>query len=277
MDEKLEALIKGNISVLETAAETMDTTTDTLNSIKSYFANLQKAQDDAHQAELKKAQEAADAERIANIVKSVIESYGLKKADQEGQWAEGETKTKTATGTKWPMSANGKETETEESVDTGVATSDAQAAVVAGDPARNGDPSVGQKNLQKADDKKEYDKKEDEDEDDKKMEKAEISKLATDLKKALEKIEALEQNKNAEIKKAVQEFAASVGFKEERGLVSPKLVDLNNSLGVDIVKSGEDVDVTDTLAKLSWSELRNLEMKVRTGQTEGVPRELLGN
>jgi hypothetical protein len=36
------------------------------------------------------------------------------------------------------------------------------------------------------------------------------------------------------------------------------------------------MDTPDQLAELSYSELRNLQHQIETGNTDGVPKELLG-
>ena len=83
----------------------------------------------------------------------------------------------------------------------------------------------------------------------------------------------------AGMQKAVKTEAESrlrkMGFREETGLQAPKL---KHGLGLDatpIVKSG-NADTADQLANLSYKELRLLQQKVESGDTDGVPQELLG-
>ena len=83
----------------------------------------------------------------------------------------------------------------------------------------------------------------------------------------------------AGMQKAVKTEAESrlrkMGFREETGLQAPKL---KHGLGLDatpIVKSG-NTDTADQLADLSYKELRLLQQKVESGDTDGVPQELLG-
>jgi len=68
-----------------------------------------------------------------------------------------------------------------------------------------------------------------------------------------------------------------MGFREETGLQAPKVV---NSLGVDdstpIQKAAATADTAGQLAELSYSELRRMQHNIETGNTDGVPRELLG-
>ena len=93
------------------------------------------------------------------------------------------------------------------------------------------------------------------------------------MKKQLEATEAGMQ-------KAVQTEAENrlrkMGFREETSLQAPKLL---NGLGVDgstpLVKAAAG-DTVEQLASLSYSQLRQLQHQVEMGETDGVPRELIG-
>ena len=81
------------------------------------------------------------------------------------------------------------------------------------------------------------------------------------------------------MQKAVTSEAESrlrkMGFREENGLQAPQRI---NSLGIDDttpIKKASYADTPDQLAELSYSELRKLQHKIETGDTDGVPRELL--
>tara|TARA_Y100000310_G_scaffold34364_1_gene32550 strand:+ start:95 stop:976 length:882 start_codon:yes stop_codon:yes gene_type:complete len=77
---------------------------------------------------------------------------------------------------------------------------------------------------------------------------------------------------------------AKMGFKEETSLQSPSLIhydDVNgNPLGIDgttpVTKADGGADVADQLAEMSYKQLRDLQFKIEAGETDGVPRELLG-
>jgi hypothetical protein len=84
----------------------------------------------------------------------------------------------------------------------------------------------------------------------------------------------------ANIQNAVQseseERLRKMGFREENGLQAPKVM---NGLGVDSttpIQKSATVDTPDQLAELSYSELRNLQHKIESGETDGLPKELLG-
>ena len=111
--------------------------------------------------------------------------------------------------------------------------------------------------------------KEEEDDDD--MEK--MQKQIESLKKQLAETET-------NMQKAVQNESEArlrkMGFREETGLQAPKTV---NGLGVDgsaPIQKSVAMDTPAQLAELSYSELRRMQHQIETGNTDGVPRELLG-
>jgi len=110
------------------------------------------------------------------------------------------------------------------------------------------------------------------DEDDDDMEK---------MQKQLESLKKQLANTETNMQKAVQseseERLRKMGFREETGLQAPKVM---NGLGVDgstpIQKSAAVGDTPAQLAELSYSELRRMQHQIESGNTDGVPRELLG-
>ena len=109
-----------------------------------------------------------------------------------------------------------------------------------------------------------------EDDDDDKMEKME--KEIASLKKQLES--AVQTETEARLRK--------MGFREENGLQRPQVFtpDTPSALGTDgstpIVKSQNSGDTVDQLSGLSYKQLRDIQHKIESGDTDGVPRELLG-
>jgi len=73
-----------------------------------------------------------------------------------------------------------------------------------------------------------------------------------------------------------------MGFREENGLQRPQVFtpDTPSALGTDgstpIVKSQNSGDTVDQLSGLSYKQLRDIQHKIESGDTDGVPRELLG-
>jgi hypothetical protein len=124
------------------------------------------------------------------------------------------------------------------------------------------------------------DEEEDEDDD---MEKGMKYKNGEDIEKSLrQQIANLEkqlEDTDSRIEKAVKAESEArlrkMGFKEETGLKAP--------VGVDeapyISKSNAPVnseDVVEQLASLSFKQLRDMQEKIEAGDTNGIPRELLG-
>tara|TARA_R110000824_G_scaffold198384_1_gene382387 strand:+ start:952 stop:1809 length:858 start_codon:yes stop_codon:yes gene_type:complete len=105
-----------------------------------------------------------------------------------------------------------------------------------------------------------------------------------DMDKMQKQIESLKKqiaNTESNMQKAVQSESEGrlrkMGFREETGLQAPKIV---NGLGVDGSTPLQKAAAADTpaqLAELSYSELRRMQHQIDSGNTEGIPRELLGN
>ena len=71
-----------------------------------------------------------------------------------------------------------------------------------------------------------------------------------------------------------------MGFREETSLTRPTLLRYEDSLGVDgstpIAKGDSPDDVVDQMMNMSYKDLRVLQEKIESGETEGIPRELIG-
>jgi len=117
-------------------------------------------------------------------------------------------------------------------------------------------------------------KQEDEEEEEEPNEMKAMRKQIAAMKKQLEATEAGMQ-------KAIQTESENrlrkMGFREELGLKAPTLT---RGLGVDgstpLVKASQG-DTVEQLASLSYSDLRKLQHNIEMGNTEGVPRELIGS
>ena len=87
---------------------------------------------------------------------------------------------------------------------------------------------------------------------------------------------------NNSIEKAVQRETEArlrkMGFREETGLQAPRQV--NYDLGTDgttpIAKAQTEGDTVDQLVNLSYKDLREIQTRIQAGETDGIPRELLG-
>ena len=94
-------------------------------------------------------------------------------------------------------------------------------------------------------------------------------------------VENIEKMVAAETEKRLRKM----GFKEETSLMRPTIID-HNHMGTDggtpISKGGtlsaaSGDEVVDQLANLSYKQLRDLQMQVESGETDGVPRELISS
>ena len=111
---------------------------------------------------------------------------------------------------------------------------------------------------------------------------ADDDKEPTDIKAMQKQLRALKKEMKATkagMQKAVQTEAENrlrkMGFREETSLKAPKLT---QGLGLEdltpIAKA--EGDVAGQLVDMSYQELRRLQQKIDTGDTNGLPRELVG-
>ena len=92
-----------------------------------------------------------------------------------------------------------------------------------------------------------------------------------------------QKNMGTKIVNESERRLAKMGFKEETSLQSPTLIryddQYGNPLGIDgmtPVSKTENVDVVDQLSDMSYKQLRDLQFKIESGETDGIPQELLG-
>jgi len=114
------------------------------------------------------------------------------------------------------------------------------------------------------------------DEDDEEDESDEMKSMAKQLAKLQKELEATKSDMQKAVTAESESRLRKMGFREETGLQAPKVI---NGLGLDdtpIIQKGDGKDTADQLASLSYSELRRLQHQIETGNTDGVPRELLG-
>ena len=106
----------------------------------------------------------------------------------------------------------------------------------------------------------------------------EISAMAKELKALKKQIANYEKGLEKAVTTETESRLRKMGFKEENGLQRPQIVDM--PLGTDgatpIVKGKEGAETVDQLADLSYKQLRDLQAQIEMGNTEGVPRELIG-
>ena len=114
------------------------------------------------------------------------------------------------------------------------------------------------------------------DEDDEEDDSDEMKSLAKQIAKLQKELDATKSNMQKSITAESESRLRKMGFREETGLQAPKVM---TGLGLDetpIIQKGDGKDTADQLASLSYSELRRLQHQIESGNTDGVPRELLG-
>tara|TARA_R110000744_G_scaffold71198_5_gene143415 strand:+ start:2170 stop:3003 length:834 start_codon:yes stop_codon:yes gene_type:complete len=113
------------------------------------------------------------------------------------------------------------------------------------------------------------------DDEEEEEEPSEMKAMRKQIQAMKKQLEATEAGMQKAIQSESENRLRKMGFREETGLQAPKLT---SGLGVDstpIIKSN-NVDVVDQLADLSYGQLRDLQYKIEMGQTDGLPRELIG-
>tara|TARA_Y100001951_G_scaffold38814_1_gene30547 strand:- start:515 stop:1330 length:816 start_codon:yes stop_codon:yes gene_type:complete len=228
----------------------------------------------------KQEEEAAAADRQSLIKDIAAEVAGILKADQ-GMDVSGEERPAKPTG-KTPAGAD--DSETPVAATTNI--EDQQNTIQAMSKADEDDEEDMEKGHDEDDDMEKggmYYKDEEEDEeeiekeddDDEEMDE-EMKSLAKQVKQLKKALAATESNMHKAIKVESEERLRKMGFKEDNGLQAPQRV----SLGLDgtdtIKKSADNIEVVDQLASLSYKELRDMQTSIEAGNTDGIPRELLG-
>lgn len=126
------------------------------------------------------------------------------------------------------------------------------------------------------------DREKTEEEKQKEMEERAQDETVMGMKKQLEDLQKQVAGYQAGIQKSndaeVVDRLERMGFREETGLQAPRMIP-EATLGTEgetfISKAQEQEDVVDQLSKLSFRELRTLQERVQSGDTEGIPTELL--
>tara|TARA_R110000765_G_scaffold32179_1_gene74991 strand:+ start:6331 stop:7161 length:831 start_codon:yes stop_codon:yes gene_type:complete len=116
----------------------------------------------------------------------------------------------------------------------------------------------------------EYPEEEDEPEEEEKSMRKELRALKKQLA-------SVNSNMEKTIAKEAESRLRKMGFREENGLQRPQRIE--TPLGVDgstpLLKNKSNVDTIDQLTGMSYKQLRDLQHQIETGNTDGVPKELL--
>jgi len=265
--ERIEKALEGNGLALSAVAEVL----------QKMDARFAKADEDEEEQEEEKAaaiEKAALVKEIATQVASVL------KADQ-GMDVDG-SKERKAAGTGGSSSSSD---DSESAANISTKIEDQQATIQAmrkedddkdddyvdeekagdnGDAAADDDDEDTAKGYRKA-----GDDDDDDDDDD------EMAKMQKELDTLRKQLASFEGGMEKAIEKSSEERLRKMGFREETGLVAPQISALGTDGTTPIVKSDNSGDTVDQLANLSYGELRTLQLKIQSGDTNGVPKELL--
>ena len=265
--ERIEKQIEGTNLALAAVAEVLQ---------KMDF-RLSKEEDDAMARAHEDAEEAAKADIVKSIANEVL---SVLKEEMAGLDVSGEDrKARTTGGT--PQNAD----DSESGVEAPVAIEDQQNTIQASLKKEDDDDeddeeieSGGMAYKQEDDEEEEADDEaadapveEDGEDDD------EIMAMRKQIATLTKRLESTQVDMKKSISSEAESRLRKMGFREENGLKAPEI---SGGLGVDdtpIVKaSNADGDVATQLSELSYKQLRDLQHKIETGDTDGVPRELLG-
>lgn len=107
---------------------------------------------------------------------------------------------------------------------------------------------------------------------------ANMQYMKKSMKKLQKQINGLADGMAASVKAESENRLRKMGFKEENSLLAPQ-IKRYDAFGTDgtmpISKAASTGDVVDQLTELSWKQLREMQLAVESGQTDGIPKELL--
>ena len=266
--ERIEKALEGNGLALSAVAEVL----------QKMDARLAKADEDE---EDKREEEAAAVEKAALVKELATEVANMLKADQ-GMDVDG-SKERKASGT---GGSSGKADDSESAANISSKIEDQQATIQAmrkEDDDKEDDEYVDEEKAGDndedvpADEEEEtakgYKKAEGDDED--ADEDDDMAKMQKELDALRKQLADFEGGMEKAVEKSSEERLRKMGFREETGLVAPQLSALGTDGTTPIVKSATNGDTVDQLANLSYGELRELQMRIQAGDTNGVPKELL--
>ena len=264
--ERIEKALEGNGLALSAVAEVL----------QKMDARLAKADDEE---EDKREEEEAAVEKAALVKELATEVANMLKADQ-GMDVDGSKERKAAT----TGGSSSKADDSESAANISSKIEDQQATIQAmrkeeedkEDDEYVDEEKAGDNEDVPADEDEEtakgYKKAGDDDEDD---DDDEMTKMQKELDALRKQLADFEGGMEKAVEKSSEERLRKMGFREETGLVAPQLSALGTDGTTPIVKSATSGDTVDQLANLSYGELRELQMRIQSGDTNGVPKELL--
>ena len=277
--ERLEKQLEGSNLALAAVAEVLHKMDTRISKQDDYDMEL--------------AQEEEDLVEKQEIIKAVAgEVYGLIKADQ-GLDLDGDKVRKAGSMKKGSD-------DSEKAVTIPKAMADQQATIQAmqkqlnllkeGLPWEQGEKEAKEypDNEDEAMDEENGEEDEEDEEDDEQM-RYSLENAASEypeLAKMQKQINALKSTIEGsfDMQKAVQKETEGrlrkMGFREETSLTRPTVIRYEDSIGVDgtttIQKEASSGDTVDQMMQLSYQDLRRMQENIESGNTDGIPRELLG-
>ena len=277
--ERIEKQVEGTNLALAAVAEVL----------QKMDARLAKEEQDAVVATQEEQSALARADLVKSIATEVLSV--IKQESEQGLDVSGEDRKAKATGGT-PQNAD----DSESAVDSDTKIEDQQNTIQASslkkdNNGNNGedeeeDPEKAYKGRGMAKNEKDDDEADDEaadlpeveekghDDDDEEENTDEMKAMRKQIAAMKKQLEAAESGMQKSVQTESENRLRKMGFREENGLQAPKVT---KGLGVDstpLVKS-DGGDVAGQLADLSYSELRKLQHQIETGDTDGVPKELL--
>jgi len=101
--------------------------------------------------------------------------------------------------------------------------------------------------------------------------------MAKQLKAMKKQLSNHKKSMDMAITKETESRLRKMGFREENGLQRPQMI--TTPLGIDgatPLKKTDNTNVVEQLTDLSFKQLRDLQVQIEMGNTDGVPKELLG-
>jgi len=272
--ERIEKQMEGTNLALAAVAEVL----------QKMDSRLTKEDEQAQQSAQANAQAAARADLVKSIANEVL---SVIKEDYQGLEVSGkERKAKSTGGT--PQNADDSESGASPNTNIKDQQNTIQAMQKNHVPGHNGDEEDDEEIEQggMAYKNEGYDDEDDEvaelpieekgyGEDEEEEEPTEMKAMRKQIAAMKKQLEATEAGMQKAVQNEAENRLRKMGFREETGLQAPKLT---GGLGVDstpIIKSN-NVDVVDQLADLSYGQLRDLQHQIEMGNTDGLPKELLG-
>ena len=265
MIERLEKQIEGSNLALAAVAEVL----------QKMDSRLTKAEEE----EFELSQDQEDEIEKQEIIKAVAsEVFGMIKSDTGAQWGD-------ATDVKAKSQPAGHD-DAEKAVTINSKTEDANRTI----QAMQKQLELLKESLDEDDVEKGYGfskeehedappEEEDDDDEDKEYPE-EVQEMAKQIAELQKMVLSKNQNVQSMIESETENRLRKMGFREENGLNRPQLISYGDSLGVDdntpIRKAAGPEDTVDQMMNLSYGELRRLQEQIESGETDGVPRELLG-